>query len=205
MLHRVKKAQDMHAGKWNGLGGKFEAGESPEACAVREVLEESGLLIARPRLRGVITFPAFAHGEDWLAFVFVAHTFTGDLIDSAEGQLEWIADGELLDLNLWAGDRIFLPWLNEEAFFSGRFDYMEGALVGWEAFFYDAAGRVERRAAGGEAPMPLTEAEVAAADKPWIYTPAEDTYCWVCGGEVAKRQCKIICLECGFMRDCSDP
>lgn len=37
------------------------------------------------------------------------------------------------------------------------------------------------------------------------YHPEDDTYCWLCGGPVAKRHCKIICQVCGFMRDCSDP
>ena len=38
-----------------------------------------------------------------------------------------------------------------------------------------------------------------------IYTPADDTYCWMCNGDVVKRHCKIICQSCGFTRDCSDP
>src|SRR3954447_18904102 len=63
MLHRIKKANDMHAGKWNGLGGKVEGGESPEECALREVWEESGLRMINPVLRGVITFPQFSSGE----------------------------------------------------------------------------------------------------------------------------------------------
>ncbi|MEY3197958.1 MAG: hypothetical protein RL023_812 [Candidatus Parcubacteria bacterium] len=41
MLHRTKKANDVHEGKWNGLGGKFEAGETPEECMLRELEEES--------------------------------------------------------------------------------------------------------------------------------------------------------------------
>ena len=45
MIHRVKKDNDMHEGKWNGLGGKMISGESPEECAKREILEESGLVV----------------------------------------------------------------------------------------------------------------------------------------------------------------
>jgi 8-oxo-dGTP diphosphatase len=41
MLHRTKKANDIHEGKWNGVGGKFEAGESPEECMIREIREET--------------------------------------------------------------------------------------------------------------------------------------------------------------------
>ena len=59
MIHRNKKDNDVHEGKWNGLGGKLEQGESPEECAVREVYEESGLLGKNPKLKGIITAPMF--------------------------------------------------------------------------------------------------------------------------------------------------
>lgn len=140
MVHRIKKENDMHAGKWNGLGGKFEPGETPEACAIREIEEESGLLVHAPRLHGVLTFPAFSDDEDWYAFLFTATInaaqFAQELIDSPEGELRWIDDADLLGLNLWPGDRIFLPWLDQDAFFSGRFDYLDGQLVDHDVMFY---------------------------------------------------------------------
>lgn len=198
MVYRNKKPGDMHAGKWNGLGGKLEPGETPEACAAREVLEESGLTLRAPRLRGLLTFPAFSQGEDWYAFVFTAHDFRGDLIDSPEGRLEWVEDDRLLDLPLWEGDRIFIPWLAGEAFFSGRFVYEEGKLTEWDAVFYGREGRVH--VPGTEQQAPGTVQQFTPA-----YRPEDDTYCWVCGGAVVKRHCKIVCAECGFTRDCSDP
>lgn len=129
MIHRVKKAGDMHAGKWNGLGGKFEPGETPEECARREILEESGLVVQRLELKGFLTFPGFANEEDWYAFVFVVADFDGEIGDSQEGYLQWIEDSKLLDLNLWEGDRIFLPWLDQPHLFSGKFVYKKGRLV----------------------------------------------------------------------------
>ncbi len=45
MIYRNKKENDYHQGKWNGLGGKFEPGGSPEHCAIREIEEESGLKV----------------------------------------------------------------------------------------------------------------------------------------------------------------
>lgn len=136
MLHRNKKPGDVHAGKWNGLGGKLDPGESPEDCVIREIREESGLAIREPRLRGVLTFPAFKPGEDWLVFVFTADRFEGVLGPCAEGELEWIPDERLLSLPLWEGDRIFLPWLSKKGFFSGKFIYIEGRLASHEASFY---------------------------------------------------------------------
>lgn len=128
MVHRIKKANDIHQGKWNGLGGKLEAGETPEECASREIYEESGLIVRKLEWKGILTFPDFANDEDWYAFVFLVPEFEGELIDSVEGDLRWIDNEELPNLNLWEGDTIFLPWLERPEFFSGKFVYKEG---GW--------------------------------------------------------------------------
>ncbi len=136
MVHRIKKENDMHAGKWNGLGGKLEPGETPEDCARREIREEAGLTVKNLILKGLITFPGFANDEDWYTFLFVSDDFTGELIDSPEGRLQWILDEELLDLNLWPGDRIFIPWLDQPGFFSGKFVYKGGELIEHEVVFY---------------------------------------------------------------------
>lgn len=136
MIHRIKKANDMHQGKWNGLGGKMEPGETPEECVIREVREESGLTIHNPVLKGILTFPLFSINEDWYAFVFVAHEFEGELINSNEGELAWIDDDKLLSLPLWEGDLIFLPWLNQAGIFSGKFVYRDGRLVDHSVVFY---------------------------------------------------------------------
>ena len=136
MVHRIKKPNDIHEGKWNGLGGKFEPGETPEECARREILEESGLRVKKLDLKGLLSFPLFARDEDWYAFVFVATDFEGSLIESPEGTLQWIDDSKLTELNLWEGDRIFLPWLERPGFFSGKFVYQAGALVDHSAVFY---------------------------------------------------------------------
>ncbi len=137
MLHRVKKQGDMHQGKWNGLGGKFDSGETPEECVEREVLEESGLTIANPQLHGFLTFPAFDGVEDWYVFVYTATEFTGDLIVSAEGNLEWIDDGQILELPLWEGDQVFLEWMQRDQFFSGKFEYStNGELTRHQVVFH---------------------------------------------------------------------
>ena len=135
MVHRIKKPNDIHEGKWNGLGGKFEAGETPEECVRREVQEESGLVIQDPRLHGLLMFPRFK-GNDWYVFVFTANEFTGELIDSPEGKLEWIPDGKILELNLWASDHIFMPWLEMRDFFSAKFEYEGDLMQGYEVTFH---------------------------------------------------------------------
>ncbi|MCL4858192.1 MAG: 8-oxo-dGTP diphosphatase [Caldilineaceae bacterium] len=198
MMHRIKKANDMHEGKWNGLGGKLMPGETPEQCAIREVEEESGLRMVEPQLRGFLTFPAFDEIDDWYVFVFVAYGFTGELIDSSEGVLAWVDDDRLLDLNLWEGDRVFLQWLERDGIFSGQFIYEQGRLVDHHVIFYDSTPAPRQN------PAPKPQPPTRAPYRP-VYDPADDTYCWTCGGAVVKRHCKIVCQVCGFTRDCSDP
>lgn len=136
MIHRIKKENDMHKGKWNGVGGKLEPGETPEECVIREVKEECGLTVRNPALKGLLTFPAFDGFDDWYVFVFVATEYKGMLTDSEEGVLKWVPDSELLHLNLWEGDKIFLKWLDQEKFFSAKFRYKEGNLIDCSVIFY---------------------------------------------------------------------
>ncbi len=136
MVHRNKKPNDIHEGKWNGLGGKLEAGETPEMCIKREVEEEAGLVIRNPQLHGLLTFANFK-GNDWYVFVFTATEFTGVLSEaSPEGQLAWIDDAQLTRLNLWESDHIFLPWLAQKKFFSARFQYAGDRMLGHEVNFH---------------------------------------------------------------------
>jgi len=136
MVHRNKKPNDIHEGKWNGLGGKFEAGETPEMCVRREVQEESGLIIQSPHLHGLLMFLKFK-GNDWYVFVFTATEFEGKMSQSSpEGHLEWIDDDRLTSLNLWESDQIFFPWLKEGKFFSAKFEYEGDVMKRYEAKFY---------------------------------------------------------------------
>jgi 8-oxo-dGTP diphosphatase len=135
MLHRTKRPGDIHAGKWNGLGGKFLPGESPEQCVIREIYEESGLQIAHPRLHGLLVFAGFK-GDDWYVFVFTADDFSGELKENEEGYLQWIPDSEFDVLPLWPSDHIFLPWLRQEKFFSARFLYEGDTFVNHSVIFH---------------------------------------------------------------------
>ena len=136
MLHRVKKQNDIHEGKWNGLGGKVDPGETPEECVIREVREESGLMITKPRLCGVITFPMFDGVDDWYVFVYTVDSFTGKLVESNEGDLKWIDNDKLFELSLWEGDKIFMKWLNGSKMFSAKFVYKDHKLSDHEVIFY---------------------------------------------------------------------
>jgi len=135
MIHRIKRADDIHLGKWNGLGGKFEPGESPEECVLREVREESGLEIADPRLCGLLLFTGFK-GNDWYVFVFTAHEFSGELHENAEGYLEWVPDAQIESRPLWPSDHIFLPWIRQGKFFSAKFVYAGEEMKDYTVAFH---------------------------------------------------------------------
>lgn len=135
MVHRNKKPNDIHTGKWNGLGGKFEAGETPEECVIREIQEESGLSIRNPKLCGLLMFPNFK-GDDWYVFLFTVNEFSGELIDSPEGKLEWIEDSQLASLNLWESDHIFFPWIERGEFFSAKFEYEGDTMRRYDVIFH---------------------------------------------------------------------
>ena len=131
MLHRVKKKGDIHKNKWNGLGGKLENSESPEESAVREIKEESGYDLHSLKFAGHLFFPTFDNdGNNWSVFVFTSEDFSGlQLENTSEGILKWIPKTELLELNLWEGDRYFLPKLLSGEKFLGKFNYVDGRLV----------------------------------------------------------------------------
>ncbi len=123
MLHRVKKEQDENRDKWIGVGGKFETGESPEDCVCREVLEETGLTLTNYRYRGLVTFVSDIYSCEYM-HLFTADGFTGTIKDCDEGVLEWLPKDRLLELPMWAGDRIFLELLDEDTpFFSLKLVY----------------------------------------------------------------------------------
>lgn len=111
MLHRTKKSIDPNGGKWIGVGGKLEQDESPDECIIREVYEETGLHI-QPQLRGILTF-ILPKWENELTFLYTSNNFEGTLKECNEGQLHWIDKDKVIDLNLWEGDKHFLPKLLE--------------------------------------------------------------------------------------------
>ena len=114
MLHRVKKKHDVNQDKWIGVGGKFEDGESPEDCLLREVREETGLTLKRYRFRGVVTFLCPPWETEYM-FLFTADDWTGTLTDCDEGELAWVDKEAVTRLPIWEGDKLFLRLMAEEA------------------------------------------------------------------------------------------
>ena len=114
MLHRVKKKNDINHDKWIGIGGKFEPGESPDECLLREAREETGLTLTRWKCRGVVTFLSDeAEGE--FMYLFTTDGFEGEMTECSEGDLQWVSREFLDRLPKWEGDQIFLDLLWQDA------------------------------------------------------------------------------------------
>ena len=129
MLHRVKNKNDLNRDKWIGVGGKFEEGESPEECILRETREETGLALTDYRYRGLVTFVSDEAPTEYM-HLFTAQRWTGTPIPCDEGDLQWISKAELLKLPMWEGDKIFLRLLEEDSpFFSLKLQYRGDTLV----------------------------------------------------------------------------
>ena len=123
MLHRTIKKNDVNEGKWIGVGGHFEYGESPEERLLRAVREETGYTLTSWKYRGIVTF---VYGEDTVEYIslYTADGFTGEAIECDEGELDWIEKSQIYNLELWEGDKIFFRLLEEEReFFSLKLVY----------------------------------------------------------------------------------
>lgn len=123
MLHRTKKENDENKDKWIGVGGKFEEGESPEDCMMREVREETGFSVSQWRYCGIVTFVSDVWPAEQM-HIFVCTEWNGVQIVCDEGDLEWIEKQRLLDLTMWEGDKVFLRLIDEKRpFFSLKLCY----------------------------------------------------------------------------------
>lgn len=135
LVHRNKRPGDAHLGKYNGLGGKLDAGEDVVACLRREVREEAGIECEELQLRGTVSWPGFGkQGEDWFGFIFRIDRFSGTpFTENPEGALKWVEVERILELPLWEGDRFFLPLVFErtDRQFHGVMPYRDGRPVGW--------------------------------------------------------------------------
>src|SRR3989344_9442469 len=107
------KKRGFGAGKWNGVGGKVEAGESIKDAIVREVGEEINVSINPDDLRnhGNIKF-YFENGSDWNqnVHIFITEKWEGEPSESEEmNQPEWYEKDKLPFENMWLDDPHWMP------------------------------------------------------------------------------------------------
>ena len=136
LVHRNKRDNDQHLGKYNGLGGKMEPGEDVFQCLAREIGEEAGIVCVETVLRGTINWTGFGpNGEDWLGFIFRIDRFEGEPHQSnEEGDLSWVEVDRLLELPMWEGDKFFLPLVfdDDPRIFHGYMPYENARPLSWK-------------------------------------------------------------------------
>ena len=118
----IRKKRGLGAGKINGPGGRIEPGEEPHECAVRETSEEVGLTPQNVQNRGELHFQ-FADGYSLHCAVFVAHEFTGDLIETDEAIPIWTPLDSIPYNEMWADDIHWLPGVIAGGTFRGYFHF----------------------------------------------------------------------------------
>jgi len=121
LLHYKKRGHG--AGKWNGVGGKIENGETPEDCAKREAVEEMKADVENLRMLGRIKFYD-VKGEDWIVYVFRAE-IVGEPKESEESKPKWFSLKEIPYEDMWEDDKYWLPLVINNINFSAEF-WFEG-------------------------------------------------------------------------------
>ncbi len=136
LVHRNKRPQDQHLGKYNGLGGKMKAAEDIQHCIYREIEEEAGIICEKLVLRGTINWTGFGpNGEDWFGFIYRVDQFRGNPRSSnEEGELIWVPVKDILSLPMWEGDKYFLPLVfdDDSRIFHGYMPYEGDRPLDWK-------------------------------------------------------------------------
>lgn len=119
------KKRGFGAGRWNGFGGKVEAGETPDKAAIREVREEIGVNVQDAEKCGKLEF-IFKHtGEEIEVHVYGASRFEGEPQESEEMAPRWFLHAEIPFNRMWPDDRFWMPMLLTRKKFVGRFTFSD--------------------------------------------------------------------------------
>ena len=131
MLYRNKKKKDINKGKWIGIGGHIEEGETKEEALVRECKEETSLNLLSYSLRGKLIF--VIDGYEETCYLYTSSSFEGKIQECDEGELAFVNKEEIFHLPLWEGDVVFLKMLfNDEPYFELRLNYEKDKLISYE-------------------------------------------------------------------------
>ena len=102
------KKKGYSQGKWNGFGGKIEAGESKKEAAIREVMEETGVRIQSKDLVKRASFYYHETPESWTVEVFLCNKWRGEIKESDEMKPQWFEINKLPSEQMWANDALWI-------------------------------------------------------------------------------------------------
>lgn len=136
LVHRNKRSDDQHLGKYNGLGGKMLPEEDIYQCLVREILEEANIRCEQAVLKGTINWTGFGPlGENWFGFIYRVERFSGEpRLSNEEGDLVWVEVSDIYRLPMWEGDKYFLPLVfdDDPRIFHGFMPYRNAKPISWK-------------------------------------------------------------------------
>lgn len=128
LLFRNKKEIDINKGKYIGIGGHIENGETKEQALIREVKEETGFNLISYKYKGKVFFKDNDYSE--IMHLFYSNEFNGELIECDEGTLCWIEKDDMKNIPQWDGDKYFLELMENEAnYFEMELIYHNGELI----------------------------------------------------------------------------
>ena len=129
MMFRNKKERDPNFGKYIGVGGRIEEDETKGQALVREVREETSLILKSYNYRAKLLFVYDDYKE--IIHLFTSKDFTGEVNENCdEGDLSWVDKDKINQLTLWEGDKAFLELMeNTNDYFEMTLTYKDDKLV----------------------------------------------------------------------------
>lgn len=136
-LVRNKKNDQFHRqGMYIQMGGKVEQGESLEACAIREVKEESGITVHSVELKGIAYGRQFGPNKnDLIFFVYTSDNFSGEPVDGNEGNFEWVHIKDMFNVKTYDADKVYYPFLLENRFFVIEYEFDGFAMKNYKILY----------------------------------------------------------------------
>jgi 8-oxo-dGTP diphosphatase len=129
MMIRNKKENDVHKGKYNGLGGTIERAESKERGMLREVKEEANIVLTDYEYVGKVHFKNFGYQKGHeIMYCFIGFDYDGTIGECDEGELVWVSRKDVMTKPLWEGDQYFIMNIINNQKFKGYLHY-EGDKV----------------------------------------------------------------------------
>lgn len=115
------KKKGLGAGRWNGFGGKLEAGETPEQAVKREITEEADIIVSHVKYRGILKFDFLNKPDIIEVHVFSADNFDGEPKETEEMKPQWFGVDEIPFKLMWPSDSYWLPLLLSGKNFNAKF------------------------------------------------------------------------------------